>query len=1021
MFLHSAKMTKAMEARWRTLAAGLCLLVLFSQTAKTEEQAGSGKESFSHVIHVASGGKDSNPGTEAEPLASLEAARDKVRSLLPTMQGDILVAVAPGDYILDRPFVLRPEDSGQNGFRVYYRGLGKPGSARLLGSRKVTGWQSEDGRLYHADVGKEADFHTLYEDGIRARKARYPNHEFHERFPLSGARYLNAEKGTKTELTWREGDLNQDLLKNLDAGANLVYWPHGYAAWNKTTHPIEKIDFKVRTISVPNNQKGPAIGQHARYYLEGDRRFLDQPGEFYLDRVAGKLYYWPRLGDPNQNEILVPHLKRVISLEGTSEQPVANVVIEGLGISGTDTFATQTNHRGFPWTPETGGYGVHGLAHLRFTKNVELRNNHLSQSGLNGIYLERSNADNLIYGNWIENVGISGICFAYHREREKFPEEKNTRIRVENTLIHNLGGIAVDSAGINIWGAADNTVIHCEIFDGARYGVSLRGNYTQIRHGEGGKPADTDRPYTENNVVSHSRFHRLGQDSGDTGAIHMAGISSLDHFPVNRLEQILITDIEPHPSMNDLQPNGIFFDYPRGVTDQVLRNVEIRKTEIPFRVNKTDIRHTYDNVSWKEGFDSSKMEYDQIGLKPDFPASFRAPGEVTQPVVTSAVDGQLTVSWTDPDDSDLARVWVGIEGLPQEGAVEVKAGEEKTTLSAPPADRIFFYRIRSVDQWGNRSPGVLVRAGVDPGQVTKLVAEGVDGGIGLEWKGVTGAEGYRVSVDDSQIAPVEVKGGRNSVTLKGLENSRTYTITVQAIDEKGLAWPGTSLKTFAGEGAAIPLDATAWWSFDEPEIREGLSIGDQSGNGNTLFVGTETVGLTDGKFGKAMHFDGERAFIRALAPQPLAIGTGDYAISVWIRQDSTGNFTQRFLDFGGANDRPGICLMANNTDVRVLFSDGKNRYSPFYRGLDLPGKWTHVVVNLDREGDLDLYVDGEKLISEDISKSSGKDIAAADDFFLGRYFQSKADFNWPGSLDQLRIFQRKLTPAEISALYHRDR
>ena len=32
------------------------------------------------------------------------------------------------------------------------------------------------------------------------------------------------------------------------------------------------------------------------YYAEGAFEFLDEPGEWYLDRSAGRLYYLPRPG-----------------------------------------------------------------------------------------------------------------------------------------------------------------------------------------------------------------------------------------------------------------------------------------------------------------------------------------------------------------------------------------------------------------------------------------------------------------------------------------------------------------------------------------------------------------------------------------------------------------------------------------------------------------------------------------------------------------------------------------------------
>jgi len=126
--------------------------------------------------------------------------------------------------------------------------------------------------------------------------------------------------------------------------------------------------------------------------------------------------------------------------------------------------------------------------------------------------------------------------------------------------------------------------------------------------------------------------------------------------------------------------------------------------------------------------------------------------------------------------------------------------------------------------------------------------------------------------------------------------------------------------------------------------------------------------------------------------------------------------TERVIDFGGTGE-PGLSLMANNTDVRLLFADEQQRYGPFFRGLEMPGEWRHVVVNIDRDREIMIYVDGEKLASEDIRASAGRNIPAAGQFLLGRYRNDYSRYNWPGDMDQLRIYKRALSPGEIAALY----
>ena len=66
-------------------------------------------------------GSDSNPGTLAKPCASLEQARDSIRSLsLQEKQEDINVYLRGGHYKLSKTFVLNTQDSALDGFKTTY-------------------------------------------------------------------------------------------------------------------------------------------------------------------------------------------------------------------------------------------------------------------------------------------------------------------------------------------------------------------------------------------------------------------------------------------------------------------------------------------------------------------------------------------------------------------------------------------------------------------------------------------------------------------------------------------------------------------------------------------------------------------------------------------------------------------------------------------------------------------------------------------------------------------------------------
>lgn len=919
---------------------GLAVLVsagaVFSQTHT---------DGFAAVFYVATNGDDAHSGTKDQPFASLERARDAVRALGSETVGDILIEVAPGDYFRTQPFVLEPRDSGRGSFRVIYRGGGKPGSARLIGGQRLTQWEPVDGSVFRAKTAPGQEFSTLYENGIRARKARFPNYEFDARFPLSDAPYLVAENGTGTSLIWKVGDL--DPIADIDLGseANLVVWPWEYCDWGKRRCRILKTESAGRRIEIMDINEGTdskvKTGAKARYYIEGARGLLDAPGEFYLDKAAGWLYYWPRFGHPAQQEIIAPALRRIVSMEGESnDNPVRGIVLEGLAFACTDTFPYSFGDACWPWPWAETSCAPHGMVHLRYTRDVEVRFNHIKGSGMRGIYFERSNKANRIYGNWIQDCGISGIVLAYHRQARQFPNEKNSGNLIENNLIHGLGVIAVNGAGISLWGGSDNMIRHCEIFDGVRYGISIRGPYTQLNGNHYDSPIhDTNRPVTENNRVEYTHLYRLDQDSGDTAAMHMAGISSRTHHPVNVLKQMLIEDIAAHPSMKDMPPNGIYFDYTIGTTDQELHDIEIRRVPNPMRCNRTDVRHLYDNVSWLSGFDASRMEYDRIGLKNDFPAGFRAPDEVLNPTVCEQkTDDRLNVSW-ESSDGDVVITAEGVQGF---APIQVAGGQTSVEFERPDVQRPFMLRLQTVGENGRRSEGILIPT----------------------------AERPAVTKETSSAA--------------------------------------------AGQHMPVPGDAVLWWTFDEKVPANGKRV--------------------PGRFGKALLLDGSD-FVSSTNTEALAIGTGDYAVSLWIRRSASTRMCGRIFAVGGGTRGPwerwgampeegadlrGLNIASSDFTLDALFNDGVSDYDLRGGAQTLLNVWNHIVVNIRRDKSMTLWLNGKPIKSMDISAGAGRDIPAAERVAVGRNSSLQLhhpNLYWTGAVDQLRIYKRALTESEIAALY----
>ena len=120
--------------------------------------------------YVAPGGSDANPGTEAQPFATLERARQAVRTVNGNMQSDVVVMLAGGTYRLDRPLGF-----WSGGFRHGWaqRDLSSPSGQTpvLSGGKPVTGWQPDEKGRWKAPAPVE-NFRQLYVNGARAIRAR---------------------------------------------------------------------------------------------------------------------------------------------------------------------------------------------------------------------------------------------------------------------------------------------------------------------------------------------------------------------------------------------------------------------------------------------------------------------------------------------------------------------------------------------------------------------------------------------------------------------------------------------------------------------------------------------------------------------------------------------------------------------------------------------------------------------------------------------------------------------------------
>jgi hypothetical protein len=577
---------------------------------------------------VSPDGNDSAPGTRRQPFRTLERARDAVRSVNSgrTRGGDIVVYLRDGVHRLERPLVLDWRDSGPKGGEVVYRAA--PGEHPVIsGSTRVLNWSLSDANsgIYQAYVGPCAS-RQLYVNGQRAVRART-------------ASYPSGFRPAYTDVAHTEG------IKFVPTGLNPAGWRNP-AKW-KNPQDVEAVittQWKMMRVPVssvvhyPDNPPGPfdppsgtgllVLGEpgwtNANVFLDSSTHqpgiwsfwqvtwfenafeFLDEPGEWYLNKHTGWLYYIPRQGeDLATADVELPLLEFLVIGRGKIDRPVANIRFEGLtfshatwlGSSGDSGYVADQSgwrlaHEGYP--PNIIGHvqDLHrtpGNIEFQFAGNITFHGNIFEHLGAVGLDFGTGSQGNTISGNLFEDISsaaiqLGGISACDHHPT--LPRQVTRDNVISNNLIREVAVEYVDAAGIFV-GFTRHTLISCNtivdvpwsgIAMGWGWGLLDPGSFPGVPGAVSGEWGfySTPTPNSENRIINN-RIHGFLNFLWDGGAIYTTGRQGTSMGDALLIEGNVASGKRPLAGGNTFYTDGgsryiklknnVSFDNPQGVTD----------------------------------------------------------------------------------------------------------------------------------------------------------------------------------------------------------------------------------------------------------------------------------------------------------------------------------------------------------------------------------------------------------------------------------------------------------------------
>ena len=418
---------------------------------------------------ISSCGNDSADGSLDSPLLHIHEAIERGEN---SDDQEIHVYIREGKYYLGTSLVI-DADKWKNKRLTLSAYNNEP--VVLSGARKLSlNWVKQKNGIWKSktEAGKGDQ---LFVDGEKRILARYPDFEEGAIFngtaadaiaPARVKRWKSPEGGFIHALHARDwGDMHYVITGKDDKG---VLFEGGY-------------------------QNNRPSNMHDKYrFVENIYEELDAPGEWFLDGKAGYLYYYPYSDENIDDEVFeIAEIPSLIKIKGAENEWISDVTIRGICFSQTSrTFMADYE----PLLRSDWAIYRGAAVFIENAERCRIEDCEFTGLGGNAIFLSRHIDDCVVKGNYIHQIGASAVCivgdtstvrsgvFKYEHSvpyelMDKVPGPKNEfyprQCLVEDNLIHDIGLIEKQVAGVQIQVARGINVRHNTIYRVPRAAINI--------------------------------------------------------------------------------------------------------------------------------------------------------------------------------------------------------------------------------------------------------------------------------------------------------------------------------------------------------------------------------------------------------------------------------------------------------------------------------------------------------------------------------------------------------------------
>uniref|UniRef100_A0A6M3JJ82 Putative lectin/glucanase superfamily protein n=1 Tax=viral metagenome TaxID=1070528 RepID=A0A6M3JJ82_9ZZZZ len=221
-----------------------------------------------------------------------------------------------------------------------------------------------------------------------------------------------------------------------------------------------------------------------------------------------------------------------------------------------------------------------------------------------------------------------------------------------------------------------------------------------------------------------------------------------------------------------------------------------------------------------------------------------------------------------------------------------------------------------------------------------------------------------------------------------------------------IQWEQLSIE---GQGSALLTNLRAYWALDEVSgniVYDALGIYNGTTNAYTNYPGV---------FGVCEKFQADYGHYIDFGTTVGDIGTSDFTLAAWIKPQQLG------IDQGIAGnwgDYPYFYMQVNTENkLRAVINFTGTVIGVLSPASTISQTWIHVALVADRDSHMKIYLNGiVQADTEDISAHSAVNVVNNSTFAVGRIGDYLAGYNFTGFIDEVALYLRTLSAAELLEL-----